>query len=1035
MARFFIDRPIFAWVIAIIIMLAGAISIRLLPVEQYPDIAPTTIVISATYPGASGQAVENSVTQVIEQAMTGIDHVLYMSSTSNSQGGANVQLTFTAGTDPDIAQVQVQNKLQPALSRMPQEVQAQGVRVTKSTQGFLVLFSFYSPDGTLSRPDVGDYLVSNIIDPLSRVDGVGQVNLLGAGYAMRIWLDPYKLYQYKLMPRDVTAAIAAQNVQVSAGQVGGTPAVAGQQLNAVITAQGKLETPEQFRRVVLRTNTDGSVLRIGDVARVELGAESYDQAGYNNGRPATNVGIALASGANALRTADAIATKVAELARNFPPNLQYTIGFDTSAFVRASIREVAKTMFEAMGLVVLIIFLFLQDWRATLVPAIAVPVVMLGTFGILAASGYSINTLTMFGLVLAIGLLVDDAIVVVENVERIMRDEGLDAREATRRSMDQITGALMGIALTLAAVLVPMAFFGGSTGVIYRQFSITVVSAMALSVFVALTLTPALCASLLRPHGTAHGAGRGPLALFERGFGRFAGWYQAIVTRLLPRVPLGMGAYGLLVVVMAVLFWHLPTSFLPEDDQGALQLQTELPAGASLERTVAVQSRMSTLLLQNPEVQTVIAISGRNFGGSSQNLGQGFVRLKDWSERTGGGHAAADVQRRAMEQMHSITEGRVLVFLPPAIRGLGTGNGFDMQLKDAGGIGSAALRQARDRLLELAQSDPLLARVRANSPREQPEYHLSVDQDKASALGLALSDVNATLNTALGGQYVNDFIDRGRVKRVLVQGDAPYRMQPVDTGRWFVRSAGGGMVPLAAVTSGNWSTTPPTRERYNGAASVEVVGEPAEGVSSGTAMAEMERLVGQLAAGVGYEWSGVSLQEKISGSQAPALYGISLLFVFLCLAALYESWSLPFTVMLAVPIGVIGALLASTLRGLDNDVYFQVGLLVTVGLSAKNAILIVEFAKQLLEQGRTRNEAVLEAVRIRLRPIVMTSMAFMLGVLPLVIASGAGALARIAIGTGVFGGMLAATLLGVLFVPWFFLFVQGLAGGRVRSRP
>jgi hydrophobe/amphiphile efflux-1 (HAE1) family protein len=1034
MARFFIDRPIFAWVIAIIIMLAGAISIRLLPVEQYPDIAPTTIVINATYPGASGQAVENSVTQVIEQAMTGIDHVLYMSSTSNTQGGATVQLTFAAGTDPDIAQVQVQNKLQPALARMPQEVQAQGVRVTKSTQGYLVFFSFYSPDGTLSRTDVGDYLVSNAIDPLSRVDGVGQVNLLGAGYAMRIWLDPYKLYQYKLIPRDVTAAIAAQNVQVSAGQVGGSPSVAGQQLNAVITAQGKLETVEQFRRVVLRTNTDGSVLRIGDVARVELGAETYDVAGYINGRPATNVGFALASGANALRTADAISAKVAELARNFPPNLRYTVGFDTSAFVRASIREVAKTMFEAMGLVVLIIFLFLQNWRATLIPAIAVPVVMLGTFGILAVFGYTINTLTMFGLVLAIGLLVDDAIVVVENVERIMRDEGLDAREATRRSMDQITGALMGIALTLAAVLVPMAFFGGSTGVIYRQFSITVVSAMALSVFVALTLTPALCATLLRPHVAAHGAGRGPLALFERGFGRFSGWYQSIVARLLPRVPLGMTAYVLLLGLMALLFWRLPTSFLPEDDQGALQLQTELPPGASLERTVAVQSRTSELLLQNPEVLTVIAISGRNYGGNSQNLGLGFARLKDWSERTGSGHSAADVQRRAMQQLHSITDGRVLLFLPPAIRGLGTGNGFDLQMKDVGGIGSAALRQARDRLLELAQSDKLLVRVRANSPREQPEYHLSVDKDKASALGLALADVNSTLNTALGGQYVNDFIDRGRVKKVLVQGDAPYRMQPVDAGRWYVRSAGGGMVPLAAIASGEWSTTPPTRERYNGAASVEIIGEPAEGVSSGTAMTEMERLVGQLAAGVGYEWSGVSLQEKISGSQAPALYAISLLFVFLCLAALYESWSLPFTVMLAVPIGVIGALLASTLRGLDNDVYFQVGLLVTVGLSAKNAILIVEFAKQLLEQGRSRNEAVLEAVRIRLRPIVMTSMAFMLGVFPLVIASGAGALGRIAIGTGVFGGMLAATLLGVLFVPWFFLFVQGMAGWRSRAR-
>jgi hydrophobe/amphiphile efflux-1 (HAE1) family protein len=1029
MARFFIDRPIFAWVIAIIIMLAGAIAIRGLPVEQYPDIAPTTISVTANYTGASAAATEDSVTQVIEQSLTGIDHLLYMASTSNSQGATNVRLTFDAGTDPDIAQVQVQNKLQQALRRLPQDVQAQGVQVTKSTQGFLQLIAFYSPDGSLTRSDLGDYLTSNLVDPLSRIDGVGQVQVIGAGYAMRIWLDPYKLYQYKLMPRDIASAINAQNVQVSAGQLGGAPSVAGQQINAVITAQSKLNTPEQFRDIVLLTNTDGSTVRIGDVARVEIGAQGYAVSGMVNGRIATGIGVSLASGANAVTTADAVTAKIHEMARFFPPNLSYTVAFDSSEFVRVSIREVIKTLIEAMILVIFIIFLFLQNLRATLIPAIAVPVVLLGTFGVLSTLGYSINTLTMFGLVLAIGLLVDDAIVVVENVERIIRDDGLSPRDATRKSMDQITGALLGIALTLSAVLMPMAFFGGSTGVIYRQFSVTIVSAMALSVLVALTLTPALCASLLRASDVKHGEGRGPLAAFERGFYRFAGWYQGMVRRLLPHLGWGMGAYVGLVVLMGVLFISLPTSFFPEEDQGQLQIQVELPPGATLQRTMEVQNRLYNIMRREDKaLETVLTISGQNFGGNSQNLGQGFIRLKTWDDRPGKEQSASSVQRRGMQRLREIHDANIVLNMPPAIRGLGTGNGFDLQLKDVGGVGNETLAKARDQLLQLAGQDPKLARVRANAPKDQPVFHLDIDRNKATTLGLSINDVNDTLASAIGGLYVNDFVDRGRVKRVYLQGDAGFRMQPADLDRWFVRNNTGGMVPLAAFSSGSWTTSAPTRERYNGASSAELLGEPAEGVSSGTAMNEIERLIGQLPAGVGYEWSGISYQERLSGSQAPALYAISILFVFLCLAALYESWSLPFTVMLVVPIGVIGALLATFARGLNNDVYFQVGLLTTVGLSAKNAILIVEFAKKLHEEGMGRMEAVLESVRIRIRPIVMTSLAFMLGVLPLVLSKGAGAGGRIAIGTGVFGGMLAATLLGVIFVPWFFLFVLKVAG-------
>ncbi|MGH8252676.1 MAG: efflux RND transporter permease subunit [Steroidobacteraceae bacterium] len=1031
MARFFIDRPIFAWVIAIIIMLAGALSIHQLPIEQYPNIAPTTVSINAKYPGASALALEDSVTQVMEQSLTGIDHMVYMSSTSNSQGNASIALTFEAGTNADIAEVQVQNKLQQAVRRLPTAVQAQGVTVNKSTSGYLTVTAFFSPDGSMSRADVGDYIASNLLDPISRVDGVGTVQMFGSGYAMRIWLDPYKLSQFHLIPADLTAAINAQNSQVAAGQLGSQPAIEGQQLNAIVTAQGKLTTPQQFRDIVLRVNSDGSALHLGDVARVELGAETYDVSTRIDGQPSVAVGVALASGANALATADAVKARIAELARYFPPGLGYRIAFDSARFVRISIFEVVKTLFEAVVLVVLIMFLFLQNVRATLIPAVAVPVVLLGTFGVLAVLGYSINTLTMFGMVLAIGLLVDDAIVVVENVERIMRDEGLDARDATRRSMDQITGALLGIALVLSAVLVPMALFGGSTGVIYRQFSVTMVAAMILSVLVALTLTPALCATILRRADVADSHGTGLLARLERQFERLSDYYQGIVRRLLPQTRRAMFVYAGLLGLLVLLAITLPTAFLPEEDQGALMAIMQLPSGATLQRTVAAQAQLeSDLRADSGAVSGVFSIAGRSFAGSGQNTGMSFVLLRDWSERKAASLSAAMTAKRANEAAARIRDAATVVMSPPLIRGLGTSTGFELELKDVGSVGRDALAKARDQLLALAGHDPYLAHVRINGLADQPEFHLNVDQVKASALGLSIADLNDTISTAIGGLYVNDFIDRGRVKKVYMQADPPYRMQPGDLDRWFVRNAGGDMVPVSTFSSGTWSLSTPSLERFNGSSSIEIIGEPAPGISSGTALQHVEALVAKLPPGIGYQWSGLSYQEKLSGSQAPALYAISVVFVFLCLAALYESWSLPFSVMLVVPLGVIGALLAAWSRGLANDVYFQVGLLTTVGLSAKNAILIVEFAKKLHEGGLELHKAILQTVRIRLRPILMTSLAFMLGVLPLVLSTGAGAASRVAIGTGVFGGMLAATVLGVFFAPLFFVMLQQLMARR-----
>ena len=1024
MARFFIDRPIFAWVIAIIIMLGGTLSIHQLPIEQYPNIAPAAVTISTSYPGASARSVEESVTQIIEQAMTGLDHLVYMSSTSNAQGLANITLTFEATTDPDVAQVQVQNKLDQAVRRLPLPVQAQGITVTKSTAGFLSVIAFYSPNGTLSAADIGDYIQSNLLDPISRVDGVGTAQIFGSGYAMRIWLNPYRLNQYKLNPDDISAAITAQNVQVAAGQLGSQPVVQGQQLNAPISAQSKLNTPQQFRDIVLRVNADGSTVHLGDVARVELGADAYDVSTRTNGLPSVAMGFSLASGANALATADAVNARVARMAHFFPPGLAYKVAYDTSKFVRISINEVVKTLFEAVGLVVLVMFVFLQNLRATLIPTIAVPVVLLGTFGVLSMLGYSINTMTMFGMVLAIGLLVDDAIVVVENVERIMREEHLPAKEATRKSMDQITGALLGIALVLSAVLVPMAFFGGSTGVIYRQFSITIVSAMALSVLVALTLTPALCATILKQHEPGQ-QGHGLLARFESGFQRLSGHYQGIIGRLLPKTARMMVAYLVVVAIMALLYVRLPTAFLPDEDQGVLIAMAKLPAGATLDRTVAAQGQLERdMLADTASVVNVLSVAGRSFSGNGQNTGMSFALLRDWSERTSKDKSSAMVAQRTQAAVSRIRDASIFVSAPPLIRSLGTTSGFDLELKDAGGVGRETLNRARDQFLELAAHDPHLARVRINGLSDQPEFHLEINQAKAGALGLAASDISETLATAFGGIYVNDFVDRGRVKKVYLQADAQFRMQPGDLDNWFVRNSNGGMVPISDFATGSWSVSAQTLERFNGASSIEIVGEPAPGVSSGTALSRIEALIGELPNGVGFEWAGLSFQEKLSGAQAPALYAISVLFVFLCLAALYESWSLPFAVMLVVPLGVIGALTAATTRGLANDVYFQVGLLTTVGLSAKNAILIVEFAKTLREGGMELIAAVMQAVRIRLRPIVMTSLSFMLGVMPLVVSRGAGAASRIAIGTGVFGGMFAATVLGVFFVPAFVVFVQ-----------
>ncbi|MFQ1780369.1 efflux RND transporter permease subunit [Aeromonas veronii] len=1027
MARFFIDRPIFAWVIALVIMLAGSLAIIKLPVAQYPSIAPPAVGISASYPGASAKTVEDSVTQIIEQNMTGLDHLLYMSSQSDSAGRVSVTLTFQPGTDPDIAQVQVQNKLQQAMSLLPQEVQQQGIRVQKTSSSFLMVAAFISSDGSMNNDDLADYVVSNIKEPLSRLDGVGDITLFGSQYSMRVWLDPNKLNRVQMTPGDVQAAIKAQNAQVAFGKLGGTPSVEDQQFTATIMGQTRLSTVEQFNDILLRVNQDGSKVRLKDVARVELAGESYDADALYNGQSTAAVAIKLATGANALDTAEKVRAKLNELSDYFPANMEIVYPYDTTPFVKISIEEVVQTLIEAVFLVFCVMYLFLQNFRATLIPTIAVPVVLLGTFGVMAAFGFSINTLTMFGMVLAIGLLVDDAIVVVENVERLMSEEDLSPLEATRKSMTQITGALVGIALVLSAVFVPMAFFGGSTGAIYRQFSLTIVSAMVLSVLVALILTPALCATLLKPmkHGE-FGAKRGFFGWFNRAFDAGTNRYQSGVRKVIKQGVRYSLIYGAMLAVLAVLFMRMPTSFLPEEDQGVIMSMVQLPVGATKQRTEVVLADMRDYFLKNEKdnVDSVLTVSGFSFAGSGQNAGMAFIKLKDWSERKSPDRSANAIIGRAMGYLFSIKEAQVFAFNLPPIPELGTATGFDFFLQDRGGIGHDKLMAARNQLLGMAAQDPNLVRVRPNGMEDTPQLDIKIDYEKALAQGLSIADINNTLATAWGSSYVNDFVDRGRIKKVYMQADAPFRMNPEDLKLWYVRNSAGQMVPFSAFASTEWSFGSPRLERYNGVPAMEIVGEAAPGKSTGDAMAAIEQMVKQLPEGVGIEWTGLSFQERQAGSQAPALYAISLLVVFLCLAALYESWSIPFSVMLVVPLGVLGAILAATLRGLENDVYFQVGLLTTIGLSAKNAILIVEFAKELYDKGMGLGEAVVEAARLRLRPILMTSLAFILGVLPLVISSGAGASSRNAIGTGVMGGMISATVLAIFFVPLFFVLVM-----------
>ncbi|WP_349961589.1 efflux RND transporter permease subunit [Rhizobium sp. ZPR3] len=1031
MSRFFIDRPVFAWVIAIVIMLAGALSILTLSVAQYPQIAPTTVRITATYAGADAATVENSVTKVIEQGMTGIDNLDYMASTSTATGQASISLTFTNKANPDVAQMQVQNKLQLVTAQLPQVVQNTGITVSKSTSSFFLVAAFVSTDRKLMPTDLADYIDSTLNDTLKRVPGVGDTTLFGARYAMRIWVDPDKLVKYQLMTSDVVSAIQAQNVQVSAGQLGALPQLGGQQLNATVTAGSRFQTPEEFENIILKSQPDGSLVRVNDVATVQLGADSYVTSGVYNGMPAAGLGISLATDANAIDTAARVVATIDSLRNTLPPNVEIVYPYDTTPFVKLSIEDVVKTLFEAIVLVFIVMFVFLQNIRATLIPTLAVPVVLLGTFGVLALFGYSINTLTMFGMVLAIGLLVDDAIVVVENVERVMEEEGLSPREATIKSMQEITGALIGIATVLSAVFIPMAFFSGSVGVIYRQFSVTIVSAMVLSVIVALILTPALCATILkRP---AHGAReRGLFGWFNRNFERGTRGYQRTIHGMIRRGAVFLVIFVLIGVGVGYLFNRLPSSFLPEEDQGRLLTSIQLPPGATAERTRKVLDQVMDYYLNNEKdyVDGVFGSVGFNFSGQGQNVAVAFVDLKDFDQRRTPQSSAQAIARRAMAAFAKIKDGNVFALAPPAIPGFGNNSGFDFFIKDINGSGHTSLIAARNQFLGAASGSTKLSGTRPNGLDDTPQYSIHIDQEKARALNIDLADINATLSTAWGGSYVNDFIDRGRVKRVYVQADRKFRMQPEDFDRWYVRNSSGDMVPFSAFASGIWTFGSPRLERYNGASAVEIQGAAAPGVSSGDAMNEIDRIMATLPPGFSHEWTSLSAQEKLSGNQASQLYAISILVVFLALAALYESWSIPLAVMLSVPIGIFGALLAATIFGQSNDVYFKVGLLTTIGLAAKNAILIVEFAIEQQNHGKGLIDAMLEAARQRLRPILMTSFAFILGVLPLAIANGAGSGSQNSIGIGVMGGMISATVLGVFFIPLLFVSVRRIFKGK-----
>ncbi|MBS0479874.1 MAG: efflux RND transporter permease subunit [Proteobacteria bacterium] len=1034
MSRIFIDRPIFAWVIAIIIMLVGLGSIFTLPVEQFPDIAPPQVNIRASYPGASAETLESSVAQVIEQQLTGIDGLLYFSTNSSSRGSVTISVTFAKGINPDIAQVQVQNKVQQALSRLPQQVQQQGLTVTKSNPDFLLIAAIYDTTDQKTNQDVSDFMVTNLQDPIGRLPGVGDTNVFGAQYAMRIWLIPDRLAAVGLMPSDVVTAVSAQNAEVASGEIGGTPSGPDQYLNATVTAQSRLSTPAEFANIVLKTRPDGSTVHLSDVARVELGAENYAVVSRVNGHPGAGIAVSLAPGADALTTAELVKKEIIARSKGFPPGFTYAFPNDSTTFIKLSIEDVVKTLFEAIVLVVIVMFVFLQSWRATLIPTIAVPVVLLGTFGVFAIAGFSINTLTLFGLVLAIGLLVDDAIVVVENVERVMHENpGMRPRDATVRSMGEIQVALVAIALVLSAVFLPMAFFGGSTGVIYRQFSLTIVSAMALSVIVALILTPALTATMLKRKENenhdawAYGKTERAREAFNRNFERMVEWYTGAVSRVVDRKWLFIGIYAIVVALLMIMFVRLPTGFLPTEDQGFASVQFNLPAGATINRTREVQREIENYFL-NTEGKNVAAIftvagSTGGGGGGGQNAGRGFISLAPWKDRKGDENSADAITRRANQALAGLRDAEVFATVPGAVRGLGQSSGFTIELQNTGGLTREQFKAARDRLLSDARADPDLANVRLSDLPDQPTLKVDIDPQKLAVLGLAQADVNSTLSTAWGGRYVNDFNDRGRVKRVYVQGDAPYRSTPQDIAQWYVRGSTGQMAPFSSFATTSWSTAPTSLSRFNGIASYEVSGQAAPGKSSGDALEKITALATRTP-GVSVELSGASYQERLSGGQAPLLYGLSLLVVFLCLAALYESWTIPVAVLLVIPLGLVGAIFAVTLRGLQNDVYLQIGLLTTMGLAAKNAILMIEFAEQAEKAGKRVIDAALEAARIRLRPILMTSFAFIFGVLPLAISTGAGANSRIAIGTAVIGGMLTATILAIFYIPLFFVLVR-----------
>ena len=1035
MSRFFLERPVFAWVIAIAMMLAGGLAIVKLPISQYPPIAPPSISISAVYPGASARTVEDSVVQIIEQKMTGLDRMLYMDSTSDSSGSAAVTLTFAPGTDPDIAWAKVQNKLQLAMPALPDVVQQTGVTVSKSTRNYLLIAGVASEDGKLDNADLMDYTVSKIESVIGRVPGVGEVQVFGTAYSMRVWLDPDKLTKYGMTSDDVVLALRAYNVEVSAGQLGGAPAVPGQRLNASMLVQSLLKTPEEFAAVPLRTNPDGSVVKVKDVGRTELGTEIPDLKFKFNGKPAGVFAVRQEAGANALETADRVKAKMIELSRYFPPGMKAIFIYDTTPFVKVAIDEVFKTLLEAIALVFLVMFLFLGNFRATLIPTVAVPVVLLGTFGVLGLLGYSINMLTMFAMVLAIGLLVDDAIVVVENVERIMSEEGLSPLEATRKSMDQITSALVGIGLVLSAVFGPMIFFPGSTGVIYRQFSVTVIASMLLSVLVALILTPVLCAALLKPVQKGHEAaesGFGPLRpfflWFDRSFFRVRDLYVTWIGHIVGRAARYAVVFVLIVAGMAFLYRRMPTGYLPEEDQGTLMAMVQLPVGSTLEQTEAVMGEVERHFLvdQKDAVKSCGAISGLGFGGRGQNMGMVFVQLKDWKLRDRPGLRAKDVAGKAMRALYSQRGAVIFAFPPPPVSELGIATGFDLMVQDRGSLGHEGLSKAIDQLLGLAAKDARLSRVRLNGMTDVPQYNVDIDWEKAGTLGVPVSSVQSYISAAFGSAYVGNFVHGGRVKRVYAQADAPFRMLPEDLKRLYVRNRQNGLVPLSAVASGRWNYGSPRLERFNAFPAMNIQGEPAPGKSSGEAMNAMEELIKKLPSDVGFEWTGLSYQQRMSESQAGLLYTASILVIFLVLAALYESWTVPISIVLALPLGVIGGVIATSTRGMSNDVYFQIGLLTVLGLTTKNAILIVQFATANRAKGMGLVEATLEAAKTRLRPIVMTSMAFGFGVLPLALASGAGAGAQMAIGTSVLGGMLSGTFLAVLLIPLLYVLIVRL---------